>query len=141
LGRLCCVITDVPPQPNSHSASVLYNCYRRCLSVKACLQCSFVLCRLAHLAPTASGPINEVHQPSKVKQKPTLRPSSINPSARPVKSKQPAIKAPGQRRPKSTIDGESELNVSQSKAGVEAPREGSPSAGQSVLTQRAPHLE
>ena len=26
MGHLCCVITDVPPQPNSHSASVLYDC-------------------------------------------------------------------------------------------------------------------
>jgi len=26
LGHLCCILTDVPPQPNSHSARVLYHC-------------------------------------------------------------------------------------------------------------------
>jgi len=26
LGHLCCILTDVPPQPNAHSARVLYHC-------------------------------------------------------------------------------------------------------------------
>jgi len=26
LGHLCCILTDVPPKPNSHSARVLYHC-------------------------------------------------------------------------------------------------------------------